>query len=229
MASINPCRYRGYYQDNETGFYYLNTRYYDPSIRRFINQDNLELIPQLSQTLGQLNLYAYCNNNPVMYTDPNGESFVLALFIIGFIVGFTYGGIDAHLKGENEIAGALVNGVIGGLLVGFGWGFAWGLGLGFTGSLTLDIINGNEINLSSLSKAAIKGLTTGIFASLSLNTSNIFDKNLSGYIAKFFTDSVIALNLGTVQFCVNFTIDKAFNIKTNSNQSKVQNFYIVKA
>ena len=47
VGHINPFRYRGYYYDNETGFYYLQTRYYDPEIRRFINADNYELIPAL--------------------------------------------------------------------------------------------------------------------------------------------------------------------------------------
>ena len=40
MAEINPLRYRGYYQDSETGFYYLQSRYYDPAICRFINADS---------------------------------------------------------------------------------------------------------------------------------------------------------------------------------------------
>ncbi len=61
MADINPFRYRGYYYDAETGFYYLQTRYYDPSVRMFINADNYELISVLSQTVGQLNMYALLN------------------------------------------------------------------------------------------------------------------------------------------------------------------------
>ena len=63
-------RYRGYYYDEETGFYYLQSRYYDPSICRFISADQYELLPELSDSLGELNLYAYCANNPIMYTDP---------------------------------------------------------------------------------------------------------------------------------------------------------------
>ena len=89
MADINPFRYRGYYYDTETGFYYLQTRYYDPTIRRFINADNYELLPTLSQTIGQLNLYAYANNNPIMFTDETGE-FVISL-IVGLVVSFVIG------------------------------------------------------------------------------------------------------------------------------------------
>ena len=55
-----------YYYDAETGFYYLNTRYYDPEIRRFVNADNYELLPELAGVYGQVNLYNYCNNNPMM-------------------------------------------------------------------------------------------------------------------------------------------------------------------
>ena len=73
MADKVHFRYRGYYYDGETGFYYLQSRYYDPSICRFISADQYELVGALSDTVGQLNLYAYCNNNPIMYTDPSGQ------------------------------------------------------------------------------------------------------------------------------------------------------------
>ena len=76
MADINPFRYRGYYYDTETGFYYLQTRYYDPTTRLFINADNYELISTLAEIPGQLNMYGYCNNNPIMFTDPTDESFL---------------------------------------------------------------------------------------------------------------------------------------------------------
>ena len=70
IAELNPIRYRGYYYDNETGFYYLNSRYYDPEIGRFINADTL-----LDSTQSQLgvNLFTYCQNNPVIYSDANGH------------------------------------------------------------------------------------------------------------------------------------------------------------
>ena len=69
-ALINPLRYRGYYYDNESGFYYLQSRYYDPSIGRFINADSYASTGQ--DFLGY-NMFAYCNNNPTDYSDPTGE------------------------------------------------------------------------------------------------------------------------------------------------------------
>ena len=60
----NPFKYRGYYYDSETGFYYLNSRYYDPATGRFINADN---------NLTNNNLFMYCSNNAVNAIDSNGE------------------------------------------------------------------------------------------------------------------------------------------------------------
>ena len=70
LGQINPIRYRSYYYDTETGFYYLNSRYYDPEVKRFINADS-NLYPQTG-LLG-VNLFAYCRNNPVNLYDENGE------------------------------------------------------------------------------------------------------------------------------------------------------------
>ena len=79
IGNINPIRYRGYYYDTETGFYYLETRYYDPSVMRFINADDYELVVALSCGIpGELNLYSYCANNPILYMDAGGNSVVIA-------------------------------------------------------------------------------------------------------------------------------------------------------
>ena len=72
VAKLNPFRYRGYYYDAETGLYYLNSRYYDPSVGRFINADDISYIQPTD--INGLNLYAYCGNNPIMFTDASGTS-----------------------------------------------------------------------------------------------------------------------------------------------------------
>lgn len=69
MAAINPVRYRGYYFDAETNWYYLETRYYNPEWYRFISPDCFFIA---GDAITGSNMYAYCNNNPVSYVDPSG-------------------------------------------------------------------------------------------------------------------------------------------------------------
>ena len=70
LAEINPLRYRGYYYDSETGFYYLRSRYYDPENHRFINADSYASTD--SGDAIACNVFAYCNNNPVVFLDSTG-------------------------------------------------------------------------------------------------------------------------------------------------------------
>jgi len=87
IAQLNPYRYRGYYYDVETGLYYLNKRYYDSEVGRFINADDISEID--TEKINGLNLYAYCLNNPVIYIDPYGDAFLSFLFglLIAGLVG----------------------------------------------------------------------------------------------------------------------------------------------
>ena len=73
IASLNPIKYKGYYYDAEIAMYRLETRFYDPEIGRFLNADDLSLLQETPSSLGDKNLYAYCDNNPVMRKDSNGE------------------------------------------------------------------------------------------------------------------------------------------------------------
>ena len=84
MAKINPLKYRGYYHDTESGFYYLQSRYYDPAIGRFINADDEKTIfnalsdYESSDGLNGIsyldhNQFAYCLNNPINMSDDEGD------------------------------------------------------------------------------------------------------------------------------------------------------------
>ena len=70
LAEINPLRYRGYYYDSETGFYYLRSRYYDPENHRFINADSYA---STGQGFLGTNTFAYCNNSPIQFSDATGR------------------------------------------------------------------------------------------------------------------------------------------------------------
>ena len=86
IANLNPLRYRGYYYDAETGFYYLQSRYYDPAICRFINADTFATTD--ANGLLSANMFAYCENNPIMRVDADGE---VAHVIVGAIIGAALG------------------------------------------------------------------------------------------------------------------------------------------
>ena len=67
----NPCRYRGYVYDKETGLYYCNSRYYNPEIGRFINADSV--LAGVGGSIQGYNMFAYCFNNPVNMADYSGN------------------------------------------------------------------------------------------------------------------------------------------------------------
>ena len=83
LAELNPLRYRGYVYDQETGFYYLQSRYYDPVVGRFISAD--AYISTGRGTIG-CNMFAYCNNNPALNTDQTGSEPVTVTVVLGIAV-----------------------------------------------------------------------------------------------------------------------------------------------
>lgn len=130
LGTLNPLRYRGYVYDTETGLYYLNSRYYNPTWGRFINADSL--IDGSSAT--SQNMFAYCNNNPVNMADPTGHlPFFLVTGLIGAVAGAIIGGVRAAKSGNSVWKGALKGAAIGGA-IGLGAGMAAGAAL--AGSVT---------------------------------------------------------------------------------------------
>ena len=129
FAIVNPFRYRSYVYDTETGFYYLQSRYYDPEIGRFVNADG-----QLNQqeSISGYNLFAYCGNNPVKNSDPDGHSFILACIITCAVIGALAGGHFAAKASKAKtgrvskkaVVGGIVGGAAAGALIGWGIGAA---------------------------------------------------------------------------------------------------------
>ena len=102
IGQINPFRYRSYYYDNETGLYYLNSRYYDPETYRFLNVDSV--IPATGNPINGYNLFAYCLNNPLVYEDAAGEFPNIIKRIVN-VVKFFYNTAMAFVKAVEVNAG----------------------------------------------------------------------------------------------------------------------------
>lgn len=131
MEFLNPFRYRGYYYDQDMGLYYLQSRYYDPVVGRFISADVMSLTLLTPMGLTDKNCFAYCDNNPVMRTDKTGDLWVAvtSMAICGVIgAGISAAGslITQEISGESfnlktfalDVATGFVSGAITGSPVG---------------------------------------------------------------------------------------------------------------
>ena len=99
MASVNPIRYRGYYFDAETGFYYLVSRYYDPQICRFVNADSFA---STGQAFLGTNMFAYCLNNPVNGKDSTGSKMF-------WILSYSDDGDSKNIKEYRDVSEEIDN------------------------------------------------------------------------------------------------------------------------
>lgn len=101
IAQQNPLRYRGYYYDNETGYYYLQSRYYGPDICRFINADSPKIVSTSKTVYSGINYYTYCYNNPINNTDSTGA--------------FAWSSVAKMLLGAlSQYAGDIISNIING-------------------------------------------------------------------------------------------------------------------
>ena len=119
IATVNPFRYRGYYYDKETSLYYLQSRYYDPNVCRFVSEDAVEVITLHDKFQ---NLYTYCANNSVFAYDTLG--YFPILLVVGTVAGFIWGIAPRLLrmilfKQRSKLSDVLrdgLSGAIGGLI-----------------------------------------------------------------------------------------------------------------
>ena len=123
IGQLNPIRYRGYYYDTETGFYYLQSRYYDPTMKRFLSCDSeaaITLSPE--QPNWNKNLFAYCDNNPIIRVDCGGGAWQVIVFAIavGGLTSALFEGVYQAAAGNKSLSEidwtpVLIEGMNGGL------------------------------------------------------------------------------------------------------------------
>ena len=125
VGTQNPFRYRGYYYDTETSLYYLQSRYYDPEVGRFINADAFAST-DISSPIST-NMFAYCENRPTIGSDPTGEWVQL---VVGAAVGAIMGGVSAAISSYRQTGSVDVGSVIFNAATGAIGGFVGATGLG---------------------------------------------------------------------------------------------------
>ena len=209
IANLNPFRYRSYYYDSESGFYYLMSRYYDPVTHRFLNADGYF---QSGNGILDTNMNAYCRNNPINCADYSGNSvFSFSLFgSASFFLG-GYGSLNFVFDSnggtaiqctyidysENTYLGAIS--ASAGASLNFIWdadtvedleknqtlNVGASLGEGFSAGIDLisldeyDVIHSNEIDGFSISGAAGAGLDAHIYTSTTKTLWSSYSSNTS--------------------------------------------------
>lgn len=177
MASTNPLRYRGYYYDSETGFYYLQSCYYDPATRRFINADVYSSTD--SSDAVSCNMFAYCGNNPTSRSDETGDFWN---FIVGAVVGAVVnavstavdavkeGGLDALSDGKTwakigvSAAGGLVSGALAASGVGLGASILGNTAISMAQNAANQAIDNGGLKSFDVGDMVIDGFIGGISA-----------------------------------------------------------------
>ena len=149
IGNLNPFRYRSYYYDTETKLYFLKTRYYAPEVGRFISPDSIEYLDP--ETINGLNLYAYCGNNPVMYTDPNGTAKWWQWFLFGVGAALVVAAAIVLTVASGGTAGGLIGAIAIGAAKGALIGAAVGSAVGIAGGAIYAGVTGADMGQSILS------------------------------------------------------------------------------
>ena len=178
LAELNPLRYRGYYYDTETGFYYLQSRYYDPEISRFINADSYA---STGQGFLGYNTFVYCANSPITLADSEGTFWhIVAGAIIGAAVnaistaigeikergwGTLTDGSTLAKIGVSAVAGAITGGLAatgaGALAVGVVNGLVSGAEDALHQHIDIVAERKKEMNWTTVATKTVSGFVTG--------------------------------------------------------------------
>lgn len=205
LSTVNTIHYRSYYYDHETKLYYLNARYYNPEWRRFISPDSTDYIDP--DVPNGLNLYAYCNNDPVNYADPSGHSaFLIAMSILA-VAGLITTGIGVATDNNLVTAIGLTAVAVPALITGamaFSLLTPVGIGIGIT---TIATGSGTALFASAEYQEAFTDNNWLLDAGMSEDMYNIL----------MLTTAAIA-TLGTVASSVAYS----FNINTITEIGKIK-------
>ena len=191
IARVNPFRYRGYYYDVEIGLYYLQSRYYDPNVSRFINGDDPEQAV-LSLGIYYTNIFSYCSNKAICNADHSGRAFFTAL-LVGFAIGAIVSGVATVIsnkkKGKNWYDGLAISMLAGGVggaisCISIPGVSTWVCAavFGAAGNLTTKVILGEIKSIKDVKDAILQGAIAGLIGNAAAKCLN---KIVSAKFAKW--------------------------------------------
>ena len=203
VGELNPLRYRGYVYDGDSGLYYLQSRYYNPSWGRFINAD---VFVSTGQDFTGENMFAYCSNNPANRYDPTGEISLTLLFVSATINVIT-SGIAAIATGQKfGIGDAVAAAAIGAINA-----------TSTIGKIAAGVISGVRTGVSAHQSGATVGgaILSGTVSAL---TTTLSIGNLAGFAgcaSDLVETAIVDLTFGTGYNVISATVNK---VVTGGNQ-----------
>lgn len=177
IGNINSIRYRSYYWDSEFSLYYLQSRYYDPALGRFISPDDISYLD--SESIVGFNLYAYCGDNPLSYIDPEGYSFLAILLVLAAttIIGGAVGAKKAKDEGKK------------------GWDFAKNILLGSAMGLAT---GGAALAITGVAVGAVAGISKVI---LGVKASQLFAVGALAFdFTAFFAAPLLGIDMDGIEY-----------------------------
>ena len=170
-AYYNSIRYRGYYYDTETGLYYLNSRYYDPNTGRCISADTIDILYATPMGFTDKNLFAYCDNNPVVRVDYGGDFWHIVIgaavgAVIGAVITATTsyledGTIDWVSVGISAVSGA-ASGALASTSIGVIGIIAGNAAISMAENVASQVIENNGFNNFDVGDMLIDGVIGGV-------------------------------------------------------------------
>ena len=215
IAIKNPFRYRSYYYDFETGLYYLNSRYYDPELGRFINADDTAILSEGKEFINGLNLYAYCNSNPVMHSDQTGAAWWNPFSWDWKKIGEVFLDILATAAVAVVVVGLIAASIATGGIVGVALGVVGtSIAFGAVSGAVSAVASGTSY-IGGLLSGAVNGASTGIALGLGI---------LSGTGMIGILPAVLgAVSVGFLAGNLSYAIDSKANGKTFSWEESITN------
>ena len=230
-AQYNPFRYRGYYYDTDLRMYYLQSRYYDSKICRFISPDTTSVLTATPGEITDKNLFAYCDNNPVMRVDESGEFWSILIGAgVGLVVQYISDILNNIQSGETgkdifkptssgtDYLASIIGGAVAAIPIP---GVFGAIATGFVANICSDTIRGKINSAEDFLMSGVKGAGANLigygvghaFAAIKVDAINAMPRSLR---KSYLTDVVFGNSHDYVNANLNTFRDNPWGIVNSS-------------